>query len=177
MDTALQAPIAERINFRLIAFLLILALPIGFVGYYFVGTLLTGGVWERQDEQGAYKEVDLRAMSTFEMPPLGATDAMIPPKWRALDGQRVLLKGEMVPGGLSIGGDSDFDLCYSIAKCCFSGAPKIQHFVKSRMPPGRQIRRMDGIVEVKGILRVGIERNGPDILSVYRMDVESIRQR
>lgn len=174
MDTAVQAPLSERINIRLVVFLGVILLLIGYPAYLFIDTKLSHGVWEGKDELGAIKKVELKAISTFEMPQTNATDAMIPAEWRALDGQRVLLEGEMVMNQ-SVGGDSDFDLCYSIAKCCFTGAPKIQHFIKATMPAGKRAPYISGIVQVKGKLHVGVQRNGPAILSVYRIDVESIR--
>ena len=176
MDTAVQAPISERINLRLIAFLAIVLLLIGYPAYLFLDTKFNHGIWNVQDERGALKKVDLKTISEFEMSQTNATDAMIPTEWRALDGQRVMLEGEMVMNQ-AVGGSSDFDLCYSIAKCCFAGPPKIQHFVKSKMPEGKQAPFISGLVQVKGKLHVGIERDGPNVLSVYRLDVESVKPR
>jgi hypothetical protein len=90
-----------------------------------------------------------------------------------------MLRGE-IPSGRSMAGDpSDFDLVYSIQKCCFTGSPKIQHFIKCKVAPGHERDVTSplpaGIVRVVGNLHAEVTRNETGaIASVYRVDVERV---
>src|SRR5690606_20800474 len=102
------------------------AVMVGFPVYWLVDAMVTGGIKDRGD----YKEVDLKAMSDWDFDQVRGSLEDVPPQWRALDGERVLLTGEMWAPN-SFGGALDrFELVYSISKCCFSGPPQIQHFVE-----------------------------------------------
>ena len=69
---------------------------------------------------------------------------------------------------------TNFDLVYSIAKCCFSGPPQIQHFVHATATNGAKLGYYQGTVEVKGTLHVNVKREAGAVTSVYQMDVESV---
>lgn len=180
METAVRLSWWERINFRILLFAAAVLLPIGAIVYIYADTLISHGVWEKNDSRyGKYLLVDLKSMSDFELDAGSASSDAIPKRYRELDGQRVMLKGEMVASKTLVGAQSDFDLCYSIQKCCFSGSPKIQHFVKCQVVPGREKRAQYqvGIVSVVGKLKVGVVRDAEGrIESVYRLEVESVEQ-
>src|SRR5258705_7701711 len=172
---AAKLPLSERINLRMVIFFAVILIPIGYVVYLFADTWRTHGIWDAKDERfGSYKKVDLKAMSMFQLNQIAATDADIPPEYRALDGKRVMLVGEQYLGGRSRGQQLEFDLVYSIAKCCFQGPPQIQHFVKCKALPGKNIETYMGLVKVVGTLHVGVEVENGRVASVYRMDVESV---
>jgi hypothetical protein len=176
MDTAAKIPMPQRINPRMLIFTGVLLLLIGYPVYLFVDQKLHGGMWDVSDERGRYKMVDLKTLSGFEMDQLRGVNDDIPREFRALDGQRVMLVGEMWSGRSAGGAQRDFDLVYSIAKCCFSGPPKVQHFIRSKAIPGKKLEFLSGMVKVIGKLHVGVENEGGTILSVYRMDVESVEE-
>jgi len=138
--------------------------------YYVLDAAVTHGIHRRGD----LLMVDMKAMSDFNLDQVNGVTQDIPPPYRALDGKRVELAGEMwVPG--SAGGPVDkFDLVYSIMNCCFSGPPRVQHFVKATVLPGHRIEYSQGVVNVVGTLHVGIERGASQIASVYRLDVEQV---
>ncbi|MGH7176227.1 MAG: hypothetical protein ACREJC_02500, partial [Tepidisphaeraceae bacterium] len=98
----------------------------------------------------------------------------IPKKWRELDGQKVVLYGDMWQGFDAAGKLAGFDLCYSIAKCCFSGPPQVQHFVKSKVVPGRTVGYYNSQVKVTGILHVKVISGPEKVDSVYQLDVETV---
>jgi hypothetical protein len=165
-------PMASRVTPRMIVFLLVVLALVGYPIYVFVEAAVTGGIRDRGD----YKEVDLKAMSLFHFDQNNGTIDDVPAKWRALDGQKVVVVGEMwepySAGNLVAG----FELVYSIAKCCFSGPPQIQHFVQSRVVPGKTVGYHSGPVEVTGTMRVKVTRDElGKITGVYHMDVESVR--
>ena len=173
--TAAKVPLSERINLRMVIFFAVILIPIGYVVYLFADTWISHGIWDAKDDRfGSYKKVDLKAMSMFQLNQMAATDADIPAEYRALDGKRVMLAGEQYLGSRSRGPQLEFDLVYSIAKCCFQGPPQIQHFVKCRALPGKNIETYMGLVKVVGTLHVGVQIENGRVASVYRMDVESL---
>ena len=172
-----KVPLRERINLRVITFALVVLVVIGYPAYLFLDLAVSGGIKNRGD----YFEVDLKTISDFEMNPKFATDESVPAKFRELNGKRVLLDGEIVSGQTSAGTQADFDLVYSIQKCCLSGEPKVQHFVKCKVVPGREEHcgYQPGVVKVLGTLHVKVERDPATgkVSSVYRLDVERVDPR
>src|SRR6266513_5990730 len=175
--TAAKVPLSERINLRMVIFFVVILIPIGYVVFLFADTWRTHGIWDARDDRfGRYKKVDLKAMSMFQLNQIAATDADIPPEYRALDGKRVMLVGEQYLGGRSRGQQFEFDLVYSIAKCCFQGPSQVQHFVKCTAAPGKKIETNGGgiLLAAVGTLHVGVQIENGRVASVYRMDVESL---
>jgi hypothetical protein len=151
---------------------LIVGIVLFFVGYALKETfnlIWQGGVVDR----GQYFEVDLKSMSNFEMDQRMGTLADIPEHYRKLDGKKVLLQGEMAPADFSLGRGSDFLLCYSVAKCCFGGPPKVQHFVSCKV--AKNVRELPGgQMKVFGTLHVKVKKEGELITSIYQLDVENV---
>jgi hypothetical protein len=171
MDAAIKAPITERINFRIITFVAVL---VGIFLFLFGGAIrqmMTGGIVDR----GEYVEVDLFTISNFEMDQSAATDDSVPAEFRRLDGKRVQLIGEMYRPLEVIGtGDvREFDLVYSISKCCVTSSPKVQHFIQAQVMKEKKVKYHPGLVKVVGTLHVGVQKRDGRVTSVYRMDVES----
>jgi len=169
-----KVPLRERINVRMLAFIAIIAVLVGYPVYVLVDAQLSGGI---KAAAGGYKQVDLKAMSTFEFDQTNGTIDDIPPQWRNLDGQKVILYGEMwQPYGAGSTVDS-FQLCYSIAKCCFNGPPLVQHFVDAKAMPGKTLDAPSGSgqVEVRGVLHVDVQKDGGKVSKIYHIDVESLK--
>jgi len=172
---AAKVPLSERVNLRMVIFFAVILIPIGYVVYLFADTWISHGIWDARDARyGTYKKVDLKAMSLFQLNQISATDTDIPAEYRALEGKRVMLVGEQYLSGRSRGPQLEFDLVYSIAKCCFNGPPQIQHFVKCKAMPGKNIDTYVGLVRAVGTLHVGVQIENGRVSSVYRMDVESV---
>jgi hypothetical protein len=150
----------------------VLALVLALVGYALKVTyesVIQGGVVS----SGDHYEVDLKAMSNFEMDQVNGTVADIPERFRKLDGKKVVLEGEIAPTGFEAGPTvTRFSLCYSVAKCCFGGMPKVQHFVACSSPAGKQIN--SNAVKVYGTLHVNVINTGGALSSVFQMDVERV---
>ena len=173
MDTTVtyKPPLRERINMRMLLFAGVMLLLIGYPTYYYLDIALTGGV---KDLGNGYKQVDLRAMSTFPFDQNNGTINDVPEQWRALNGQKVVLYGEMWQP-TSAGDKVDtFELVYSIAKCCLSGPPQIQHFVHSRVNQGGQADYYNGLVKVTGTLNVNVVKDEGKVVSVYQLHVDTV---
>ena len=165
--------LAQRLNIRMIAFALVVLCVVGYPVYIYLDSVVTGGI---QDLGGGFKQLDLKAMSTFDLDQTNGETADVPPKWRAMDGQNVVLYGEMWEPMSA--GNSDvtrFDLCYSIAKCCFNGPPLVQHFVKATVLPGRSLEYYANLVKVTGKLHVNVIHDAGKVSSVYQLDVTDIQ--
>jgi hypothetical protein len=169
--TAPYIPLRERFNFRMIGFGLFVLVLVGYPMYVYVDSVVSGGI---KDAGDGYKLVDLKAMSSFLFDQNSGTIEDVPEKWRALHGQKVILEGEMWQP--TSAGDSvdTFELVYSIAKCCFSGPPQIQHFIHSKVVDGKRVDYYGGLVRVKGTLHVDVKRADGKVQSVYQFDVESV---
>jgi hypothetical protein len=173
MDAVAKFPLSERINLRMIVFFGVIGLLIGYPVYWFVHEQLTGGI---SDAGGGYKEVDLKAMSLFPFDQTNGKITDVPQKWRDLDGKKVILYGEMYQpysAGNQMGG---FSLVYSIAKCCITTQPQIQHFVQSKVAAGKNVEYYPGLVKVTGTLHVDVQKDkeADKITGVYHLDVESV---
>ncbi|HEX3357592.1 MAG TPA: hypothetical protein VHS31_11535 [Tepidisphaeraceae bacterium] len=171
MDTAVKVPLSERINIRMILFFGVMLALIGYPVYIYLDSAVHGGI---KDIGGGYKEVDLKAMSVFPFDQTNGTVNDVPKKWRDLDGQKIVAYGEMYVGqsaGQEVG---SFDLCYSIAKCCFNGPPQVQHFIHSTPAQKANLEYYSGLVKVKGILHVNVTRDQGKVSHVYWMDVDSV---
>jgi hypothetical protein len=174
MDTTLKAPIAARINLRMILFAGIVLALVGVPVYTFVNESLTHGIHNR----GAYKEVDLKAMGFFEINPVNATLKDVPEQYRMLDGQKVLLSGEIFSPFAAKGKISEFTLVYSIQKCCFNGPPKVQERVFATVAPDKTVEYAgDGYHDVVGTLHVTMKRDpkNQEVVEVYHLDVDSLK--
>src|SRR4051812_1092048 len=121
-----RTPLRERLNPRMLFFIALIIALVGHPVYVMIDMQVSGGV---KTLAGGYKEVNLKAMSSFTFDQNNGTVEDVPQKWRELDKQKVVVEGEMwSPTGAGTTVDG-FELVYSIAKCCFSGPPQIQHFV------------------------------------------------
>ena len=167
-------PAIRRINWRVVLFFGVAAVVLGFPIYIYLAATVTGGITHSRDRRGDLLEVDLKAMSSFEMSQTSATLDDIPKRFRELDGKRVVLFGEMYAPYYSDAQIPDFQLCYSIAKCCVSPQPKVQHFVKSTAPSGQKVNYYSGVVKVVGTLHVRIQQSAGRISSIYQLDVEHV---
>jgi hypothetical protein len=175
MDIATQMP--RRTNWGVIARVsLVVALVLALVGYAAKVTyesVIQHGVVR----SGDHYVVELKAMSNFEMDQVNGTVADVPEPYRKLDGTKVLLEGEIAPIGDTAGDKvSKFTLCYSVARCCFGGPPKPQHFVACKVPGGNQVTNYVGgpPVKVYGTLHVNVIHAGGAVSSVYQLDVERV---
>ncbi len=139
--------------------------------YYYIDGIVTGGIHTR----GNLLQVDLKAMSNFDMDQSAGTTSDIPAIYRQLDGRRVLLTGQMWDPYTASGSICNFSLVYSINNCCFIGPPKVQHFVQATVPQGHRVDYYpNDFVQVVGTLHVGVQSAKGQVQSVYRIDVEKV---
>jgi hypothetical protein len=169
-----STPLRERVNLRLIGFVAIFAVIFGWIIFLSLDSVISGG----RKNHGDYWSVDLKAMSDFKFSQTDGTVDDVPKQWRELNGQTVLLEGEMAPTGQTSNGvGRQFELVYSVAKCCFGGPPQIQHFVKVTVPPDAEVNvQHSGVLRVKGKLKVDVTRDPETgaINGVYHVLAEGV---
>ena len=170
-------PAKRPVNWSMIVRVgLVIGLVVLLVGYALKVTyesVIKGGVVAAGD----FYKVDLKQMSNFEMDQTLGGIADVPERYRQLDGKRVILEGEVAPAGTMTDNIKSFSLCYSVAKCCYGGPPKVQHFVTCSAPNGRPMPNYEGagMIRVYGTLHVKVVKNdGGGISSIFQMDVERI---
>lgn len=167
---ATKEPLSQRVNVRMIVFWLVMLVLVGYPVYLYVDSTLTGGIRQR----GNYTQIDLKAMSSFPFDQTNGVNDDIPQIWRQQSGKKVILYGEMWQPQVASGKISNFELVYSIAKCCFSGPPQIQHFVQAKVVPGQTVEYYDGLVKVTGTLHVNVVKGDGRVRSVYQLEVEGV---
>jgi hypothetical protein len=165
--------LAERINPRMIAFCVTILIIVGYPFYIWLQATLSHGIINHGD----YSEVDLKAMSSFEMDQELGTLNDVPARWRGLDGKKVMLIGQpWAPHNAANGGVGAFQLCYSISQCCFKGPPKVQHFVDCRSPDANNGMDLPDtpMIRVFGTLHVNVIRGEGKVQSLYQLDVSNM---
>lgn len=171
METAVKVPLRERINVRILIFVAAIGLLIGYPAYVYIDSAVSGGIKTRAD---GYTEVDLKALSTFPFDQVNGTIEDVPQKWRDLDGKKVVLYGEIWAPNAASPEIDRFEFVYSIAKCCVSGPPQIQHFVQAKVQNGL-VPNYGGLVQVRGTLRGDVQKAEGKVQSVYHLDVEDVQ--
>jgi hypothetical protein len=157
----------------MILFVLVMLALVGYPLYVFVVEEVTGG---KRDIGGGYTQVNLKAMSTFRFDGVNGTVEDVPQTWRELDGKKIVTDGEMW-APLSAGNRiTAFQLVYSVANCCYTSEPQIQHFVQARVLPGKAVGYYSGRVKVAGTLHVKVTRDeAGKVNGVYHLDVEDVQ--
>jgi hypothetical protein len=174
---SVKPPLSQRFNLRILIFAGVVLFLLGWPVYTFLSETLTHGVHDR----GSYKEVDLKALGNFDFDKESGKVTDVPAAYRALDGQKVLLTGEIYAPHEAGPNVSEFELVYSIQKCCFNGPPRVQERVFSTVKKGKKVDyRGEGYHKVLGTLHVTMKQDklpsgeaGP-IVEVYHLDVDSI---
>ena len=116
-------------------------------------------------------------MSSFEMDQVNGTLQDVPQRYRDLEGKKVLLLGEVAPGGDDASEKiRRFSLCFSVQKCCFGGPPKAQHFIDCKTTGDRRVPNYlgRGTVKVFGTLHVNVQKEEGKVQSVDQVDLDRV---
>jgi hypothetical protein len=98
----------------------------------------------------------------------------VPRAVRALDGQRVMVRGFMIPTRMADRKVAEFLLVRSQASCCFGLPPRLGEIVEVRMAGAPVDSLMDRVVGVVGCLHVQERWTGPSLGSLYQMDGQQV---
>lgn len=163
----------EKLNLRLIGLMAVICLPVAWMTYTFIKLNASSGI----EQVGEYKRVDLKSMGNFPFDEVYDTEKAVPELYRKLDGQKLLLVGQMYVDFTAEPTVDRFQLVYSIQNCCFNGPPRVQERVFAHVPQGntRKMPVYGGLVEVYGTIHVKAQREKNRVVSVFDMDVEKIQ--
>lgn len=163
----------EKLNLRLIGLITVICLPVAWMTYTFIKLNATSGI----EQVGEYKRVDLKSMGNFPFDEQFDTEQAVPELYRKLDGQKLLLIGQMYVDFTAEPRVDRFQLVYSIRNCCFNGPPRVQERVFAHIPAGstKKMPVFDGLVEAYGTIHVKVLRENGRAVSVFDMDVEKIK--
>ncbi|HWH72232.1 MAG TPA: hypothetical protein VNT26_22915, partial [Candidatus Sulfotelmatobacter sp.] len=94
-QTADNAPVVarprKRINLRMLILIAVICLPVAWMTYTFIKLTVSSGI----EQVGDYKRVDLKSMGNFPFDDTTGAEKDVPEVYRQLDGQKVLLIGQM----------------------------------------------------------------------------------
>lgn len=162
---------SEGFNFRILLFALVVLVPVLALGWIYWQNASSGGIRDLPD---GYKLVDFKSMVTFNFDQATGTAADIPEQYRALDGQKVQLRGQIFDPDTVGSKVQNFQLVYNRGECCFSGEPQVEHFVHAKAE-GDAVDYYNGFVDARGTLHVDVQSDANGVKQVWRMDVEEIK--
>ena len=102
--------------------------------------------------------------------------AKIPAHIRAMEGRTILVNGYMTPLHYEAGKTKLFILSRNPSGCCFGDMPLIHEMIEVRMKGDGVPVRSYLPVQVRGVLHVGVKRNGEALACIYRMEAESVEE-
>lgn len=167
---AAQLSLSARFPWRAVVFTAVVLLLLGSPIYIYLNAIY--GPWVPTK----YLPVDLKSLEALELDPTEGVIGDIPARIRALDGQRVTLRGEIYAPKDGANGRS-FQLVYSLSGN-HHRAPRVQERVFVTISKGKSFRWAgEGNHEVLGTLHVGVKKDekGGMIMEVYRMEADSVK--
>jgi hypothetical protein len=98
----------------------------------------------------------------------------IPDDVKKLSGSKIRVSGFMIPLDQA-DNISHFSLVPSLFACCFGQPPQIQHQIVVHTPKGKAVGYFPDEIICEGILKVEEKKDDGYIVSVFEMDVQSVK--
>jgi hypothetical protein len=98
----------------------------------------------------------------------------IPKDVVALSGQKIKLNGFMIPMDQAAN-ITQFALVPDLFSCCFGQPPQIQHTIIVNCPKGKAVSYYPDQITVEGSLKVGEKRDEGFIVSIFEVEVSSVK--
>ena len=98
----------------------------------------------------------------------------IPDDVKGLTGSKVRVRGFMIPMDQASNVTS-FALVPDLFACCFGQPPQVQHMVVSTCPPGKAVTYYPDELIVEGTLKVDEKKEDGFIVSLFEMEVSSVK--
>lgn len=121
---------------------------------------------------GEVRQLLIRELGNFPYDP--EAGGGIPEDVKRLSGSKVRLVGYMMPTDMA---DKvvTFALVPSLVECCFGQPPQVHHTITVNCPPGKTVAYYPEEIVCEGILKVEEKREDNYTISVFELDVTSIR--
>ncbi len=105
---------------------------------------------------------------------LEQANSQIPSPVKALDAQRVSVKGFMLPLKVDGGEVTEFLLMKDQSMCCYGAAPRINEWISVKTT-GKGVKAiMDQPISIEGTLHVGATRENGYLVGLYNLDGERL---
>jgi hypothetical protein len=98
----------------------------------------------------------------------------IPEDVKRLSGRPIRVMGYMMPLDQA-DQITAFALVPSLFECCFGQPPQIQHTITVHCPPGKALQYYPEEIVCEGTLKVQEKRDGDWIISIFELDVTSVK--
>jgi hypothetical protein len=98
----------------------------------------------------------------------------IPEDVKKLSGSKLRVRGFMIPMDQADNVTS-FAMVPDLFACCFGQPPQVQHTVVATCPPGKSVGYFPDELVVEGTLKVEEKREDGFIVSVFQLDVASVK--
>jgi len=98
----------------------------------------------------------------------------IPTDVMGLNGAKIRLRGYMIPMDQAQN-ITQFALVPSLFSCCFGQPPQIQHTIVADCPKGKAVGYVPDEIVVEGTLNVGEKKDDGYIVSIFEMNVTSVK--
>jgi hypothetical protein len=166
----------RRTNYRLLALVLIVVAVVGYPVYELLQVRIFGA---GTTKEGDLTVVDLKALGNFPLDENTSTIQDIPPKWLALDGDKVAIDGYMYAGASASDEVSDFQLVHYVHLDGYPDEyhrpPSVQQRVFVHGRDGKKFEFEPKLVRVVGTLHVRIKRDDAGrIISVFDLDADQV---
>lgn len=123
-------------------------------------------------KSGETLEITIRELGNFVYDADKGGD--IPADVKALNGAKLRVRGFMIPMDQA---DSvtQFAMVPDLFACCFGQPPQVQHTIIATLPEGKSVSYFPDELSVEGTLTVREKREDGFIISLFEMDVTSVK--
>ncbi len=121
---------------------------------------------------GEVREVKIKELGNFDYD--ADKGGNIPPDVKGLTGLKVRVQGFMIPMDQASNVTS-FAVVPDLFACCFGQPPQVQHMIVATCPPGKAVSYYPDELVVEGTLRVDEKKEDGFIVSLFEMDVLSVK--
>jgi hypothetical protein len=123
-------------------------------------------------KEGEVLAVAIKDLGNFEYD--GDKGGNIPDDVKKLNGSKIRVSGFMIPLDQA-DNISHFSLVPSLFACCFGQPPQIQHQIVVHTPKGKAVGYYPDEIVCEGTLKVDEKKDDGYIVSVFEMDVQSVK--
>ena len=123
-------------------------------------------------KQGEVYSIAIKELGNFDYDP--DKGGNIPEDVKQLSGSKIRVQGFMIPLDQA-DNISHFSLVPSLFACCFGQPPQIQHQIVVHTPKGKAVSYFPDEIVCEGTLKVEEKKDDGYIVSVFEMDVQSVK--
>lgn len=121
---------------------------------------------------GEVREANIKELGNFDYDP--DQGGNVPADVKALSGTKIRVKGYMIPMDQASNVTS-FALVPDLFACCFGQPPQVQHMIVATCPLGKAVSYYPDELVVEGTFKVDEKKEDGFIISLFEMEVASVK--